>query len=511
MFREGVDEIPFLRAETVRKIDPFEPWYAAWPEFDRKRIAAVTKRGFTHLTRTDIAAYFENIDLGLLDSLLRSLLPREAALVSLLMRILDSWTRVTSTGVPVGRGIPQGNEVGSFLGNIYLIPLDRALNKFATRTKAEWLRYVDDVEVYTTNPDDARAVVFIINDTLRRLYLNLQGSKTEILSGADLNRVLARSESQALDAAWEALQKLDPKSKDRAKQTTKILRNVRPVVRRFRRGLPLSVRGLRSADSRVLRRAMTLWGSSARPYLSHVALAALAEPPEYRLLQKSLRYLEQQHPRTHDHLVDNLMELLEGGVPLLPYHAAAMLGTLRLLHPTGAKLNLARRITALAFRRLADWPVRQKALELLSVLPARPETALKRARNSLSHHHPFVRRAAMVMLTRAAVQDVRSELRCLVNDPDPSVSRLAVHWRRYIDDRQYAEAEMSRLRNAPVNDRAFVWQVPKLWVFRCSPDIEIVRRLRDHVALYGRSRSAKVQYHVRMINLQTDWVLSELD
>jgi len=508
MFREGDDEIPFLRGVTIRRIDPFEPWYSAWPEFDRQRIAAVKKRGYTHLTRTDIAAYFENIDLGLLDHFLRQIVPNEPVLVSLLMRVLNSWTRVTSTGVPVGRGIPQGNEICSFLGNIYLRPLDRELTKFASRTGAEWLRYVDDVEVYTKNPDDARAVVLVINDTLRRLYLNLQGSKTEILTGRDLDRALARSESEVLDAAWEAIEALNQKDKAVGKKVTRILSNIRPIARRFRRGLPGSVRALSASDSRILRRAMTLWGYAGRPYLMKVAVATLTEPPEYRLLLKSLRYLEQQHPKSHDRIIDVLLGLLGGSVPLLPFHAAAILGTLRWLHPTEAKLNLARQITAYGFRRKAEWPVRQKALELLAVMPARPSTALRRAQNSLKHPHPFVRRAALLMLTRSSVQDVRTQVNRLIHDPDLAVSRLAGHWHRLINDRSAGETELARLKQAPRRDRTFVWHIPKLWVLRCSPELDIIIGLRSYLEFCEQSRSAKVRYHVRALRKQTDWVVA---
>ncbi|MHC4434187.1 MAG: reverse transcriptase domain-containing protein [Planctomycetota bacterium] len=505
MFRDADDEIPFLRRVTVRKIDPLEPWYTAWPEFDRQRIDAFKKHGYTHLTRTDIAAYFENIDLQLLGAQLRQVLPKEPIIVSLLMRVLESWTRLTPAGIPVGRGIPQGNDVSSFLGNIYLLPLDNALIRFASRTDADWLRYVDDVEVYTKDPTDARTVVLVINEALRRLHLNIQGSKTDILSGRDLDRELSRSESEALDAAWKKLEKLRVDDSKHQKRVTAVLNNLRPVVRRFRSGLPESVYGLQQKDSRVLRRSLTIWGHTGRPYLKKTALALLKEPPEYRLLLKSLRYLEQLPYSLHDSIVDDLLEVLEGSAPLLPFHRAAMLGALRKLHPSEAKLNVTRRITRIAFRAKAEWPVRQQALQLLAVLPAREATALKRATNSLEHHHPFVRRAALVMLTRASVQDVRTQTTRLMYDPDPAVSRLAGLWFRHINDKAFAEAELRRLQMVSAADQQFLWRIPKLWVLRCCKELAVIKDLRGLLCRFEGSKSAKVRHHVSRLRHHTAW------
>ena len=88
MFREARRAIPFLRHVTIRKFDPFESWYDAWPEFDRRRIQAVISDGYTHLTRTDITAYFENIDLRILENTLREAIPSEPDLIR---SLCESW------------------------------------------------------------------------------------------------------------------------------------------------------------------------------------------------------------------------------------------------------------------------------------------------------------------------------------------------------------------------------------------------------------------------------------
>ena len=119
MFRESKIEFPFLKRATIRSISPFDAWYERWPEFEKAAFSACTHEGYTHLTKTDITAYFENIDLRLLETQIRSLLRREEdKIIQLLFRILDGWTRITSTGTPIGRGFRK--EMRSLLFGQYI-------------------------------------------------------------------------------------------------------------------------------------------------------------------------------------------------------------------------------------------------------------------------------------------------------------------------------------------------------------------------------------------------------
>ncbi len=123
LFREVEVEAPFLKKQTIRSFSPFDAWYERWPAFEKDAQEALKTEGFTHLTKTDIFSYFEHIDLRLLHDLISSILKiEEEKILQLLCRILGGWTRFSSAGMPFTRGIPQGNDVSSFLGNLYLIP-----------------------------------------------------------------------------------------------------------------------------------------------------------------------------------------------------------------------------------------------------------------------------------------------------------------------------------------------------------------------------------------------------
>ena len=188
-------DVPFLkRKQIVREIDPFDPWYAAWPEFDRESRESFEESEYRFLATSDISAYFENIQLGILRDVLHQLVPAEPRIVNLLMSSLEAWTVKTQAGRPQMRGIPQGTTISSFLGNVFLQPLDTALVTFEKETDARYFRYMDDIRIFTRSLKDARRAVFLLDSTLRSLHLNVQTAKTRIYDEAtkEITYTLAR-------------------------------------------------------------------------------------------------------------------------------------------------------------------------------------------------------------------------------------------------------------------------------------------------------------------------------
>ena len=504
MFREATREIPFLRNVTIRKFDPFESWYNAWPEFDRTRRQAVLSDGYTHLTRTDITAYFENIDLRILENTLREAIPNEPDLIQLLIRILAAWTRRTDGGTPVGRGIPQGNEVSSFLGNIYLLPLDKALTEFCGKHDSTWFRYVDDVDVYTRSAETARAVVFEINEILRSLHLNLQGSKTEILTGDELVTEHENSDQELLDSVWSELERLDCRAKANAKAVTTLLRDLRPLAGRFRRGLPASVHRLKKGENRILRRLMTCCGKTGRPYLKNVALACLEELPELRMLNKSLAYMGQLDYPLHRELVGKMLEMLEDNIFPLPYQAARVIEQIGAMHPDGL-VSIASRVRKYALDYKRDWTVRQKAGETIAVYPYRKDHAATVAATLLDDPEPWVRRAGLVLLTRAKVQTVRERLKRFVYHPDPPLSELALYYERHLRDHNFVQRQLGMLRKGNQSDLSLSRQVPLWWLMSCHDSKPVVSELRGYLGGI-KSRSARICWHRDILLARTEWV-----
>lgn len=184
IFEEGaLEDMPFLKAKTIRKwIDPVQPWYALWPRFDERSRDVIigSKARYRYLATSDIAAYFENIQLPLLREHLLTDLPDEGRIVNLLMSMLESWVVRSADGASPDRGIPQGSSIGSFLGNYFLLGLDNEILRLARSRDITYFRYMDDVRIFANTVEDARTALFTMIRTLRMLHLNVQTAKTRV-------------------------------------------------------------------------------------------------------------------------------------------------------------------------------------------------------------------------------------------------------------------------------------------------------------------------------------------
>src|SRR3569832_369773 len=151
LFKESVVlDIPYLKAQTITKyFDPFEPWYAAWPEFDEESKATFLNDGYGYLVVTDISAYFENNQKPHQRDLLLKIFPTEQKIINLFVMFLEQWCPTTHQHRNFHRGIPQGTQISSFLGNLFLLPLDKELEAFCNVNNAKYFRYMDDIRLFT--------------------------------------------------------------------------------------------------------------------------------------------------------------------------------------------------------------------------------------------------------------------------------------------------------------------------------------------------------------------------
>lgn len=134
-----------------------------------------------HVLVTDIQNYFENIKIDLLIGLLRERVsklratgPEKArirAIIDHLDRCLSTWCFRDT------HGLPQNRDASSFLGNIFMIIIDEAMLKRGYK----YFRYMDDIKIVTSSHYKARSALqdFIVE--LRKIGLNVNASKTDIL------------------------------------------------------------------------------------------------------------------------------------------------------------------------------------------------------------------------------------------------------------------------------------------------------------------------------------------
>lgn len=151
----------------------FKFWRTLWLKW-KKKMREVYANGYRCLLRTDIAAYFEHIDQSILGTNILNGQVREKQILYLLNTLLRKWAVSDVKHI----GIPQGCDASSFIGNLYLINLDKIMK----REGFKYFRYSDEIYVFTKNKREARKAIQSITHELRKLHLNLQDAKTDIIT-----------------------------------------------------------------------------------------------------------------------------------------------------------------------------------------------------------------------------------------------------------------------------------------------------------------------------------------
>lgn len=142
-----------------------------WLAFPKKATEYCNTSNIQYVLVSDIASYFENIDLRHLnDTLISSgISPIYADVVR---QILSVWANSRT------RGIPQMIAPCSLLGNVYLNQVDKSMLLLGYK----YIRYVDDIRIFVSSEVEQRKALLALTDQLRRCYLDVQASKTKFLT-----------------------------------------------------------------------------------------------------------------------------------------------------------------------------------------------------------------------------------------------------------------------------------------------------------------------------------------
>ena len=144
--------------------------FGYWKQYDAESLERLNE-GVSYVVTTDIAGYYENIDIGILMSDLRdSGVPEE--IISQLHKCLSRW----SQSLIPGRGIPQGFGASDVLGKLYLAAVDRWLIDLGYLH----YRYVDDYRIFCGSRPEAKRALADLSHALRSRGLVLQSAKSTV-------------------------------------------------------------------------------------------------------------------------------------------------------------------------------------------------------------------------------------------------------------------------------------------------------------------------------------------
>lgn len=193
---------------------PQNPKYLFKNKIDRwftfEGVTLTFVRSKRHLLVTDLSNFFENISRAQIIAALERAIPEIAATgsqklqirnaISTLDRLLAQWTFSRD------HGLPQNRDASAFLSNILLSFVDREM----ARKGYDYYRYVDDIRVLADTEVQARRALQDLIRELRKIGLNINASKTEILSPDVSPETLATyfpsqdSSTTAINHMWQS-------------------------------------------------------------------------------------------------------------------------------------------------------------------------------------------------------------------------------------------------------------------------------------------------------------------
>jgi hypothetical protein len=95
----------------------------------------------------------------------------------------------------------------------------------------------------------------------------------------------------------------------------------------------------------------------------------------------------------------------------------------------------------------------------------------------------------------------------LIYHADPNVSRLALYFLRFIQDRAFADAEIAQMRKGSQTDFAFQCNLPRLYALAATPEAnkKTAEATLDYLGSLPSSRSKKAAWHREQLRSRLEW------
>jgi hypothetical protein len=371
----------------------------------------IFRQAVSFLVESDITAYFENISHPLLADVLRQHAPQQLRLINLLMEMISTWATPSFWGVRPQRGIPQGNDVSSWLGTLYLVQMDIELLKLQRRGLIEFIRYVDDIKVFAKDYRTARRVVLLINQLLRRMHLNMQTSKTDIFQGEDIQKHLGDERVERVTEILEGLPEDDAKITQPQRQDA--ISKVQPVFDAHLR----KASTLQKGDIRLFKRVLTLLRKAGSPMAAELCLSRIWDQPA--LTDKITRYLSLWTDR--DDVRQMLNKALFGDGELFD---TQYLSLLPLLRQSGAiAMDHRTRLLRLTRREL-HWAAKAEALLTLMIFPLEEKHFEQLRRAYDREASPYVKKVILALFLKAPFRVKQRAFKETITEPEEETNRL---------------------------------------------------------------------------------------
>lgn len=169
---------------SVGKYTVSYSWFPSWGEFNEtvKNYFDRNKKKKVFV-KTDIANFYDNIDLRLLENKVRSCLDdSKLSAVNILFKLLQGVNSYSYKYNYQGKGLPQDetSDCSRLLANYFLYDFDKEFDAICKKLDCTYIRYCDDMIIMCNDKASAEKVIHAAAEVLNKSALSLNSSKTKI-------------------------------------------------------------------------------------------------------------------------------------------------------------------------------------------------------------------------------------------------------------------------------------------------------------------------------------------
>ena len=304
----------------------YEKWFDDWIQHNQNVEKSMSK--YNWFVKTDIASYFDNINLLALNNLVRIQVPQEQKwVVDLLFYFLDGSKIRYNYEVNNLVGLPQENiDCSRILAYFYLYPHDEEMMQMCKEEDIEYFRFVDDMIIAVNSETQAKKVLRKLTESLRKLNLLASLEKSDILNSQRLKQEMFIEENKKLS-------EFEQQIKNYIKLNDEISRNLKDDFKKYYRSC------LRKNKYKnfikILKRFYTIFTYIEDPFLAKYIKNHIINYPILGLGDKITKYLFviKNKKRVFNNVIIGLIDYLYSEENLYPALESNILETILYFEP----------------------------------------------------------------------------------------------------------------------------------------------------------------------------------